>query len=119
MSALAHAVGKLACVNQAGFAQQVSGNAGTTGCQGVKGSKLNLLCSHGLQALRKYAGMVPIVIEQTSRGERAYDIYSRLLKVRVPSRRPPLQSFGRHDMPDGTRTTCIYTTTAKQHVQVV
>ena len=28
-------------------------------------------------------GMVPMVIEQTARGERAYDIYSRLLKDRV------------------------------------
>jgi ATP-dependent Clp protease protease subunit len=28
-------------------------------------------------------GLVPMVIEQTSRGERAYDIYSRLLKERV------------------------------------
>ncbi|MGA1561471.1 MAG: ATP-dependent Clp endopeptidase proteolytic subunit ClpP [Gammaproteobacteria bacterium] len=28
-------------------------------------------------------GMVPMVIEQSSRGERAYDIYSRLLKERV------------------------------------
>jgi ATP-dependent Clp protease protease subunit len=28
-------------------------------------------------------GMVPMVVEQTSRGERAYDIYSRLLKERV------------------------------------
>jgi ATP-dependent Clp protease, protease subunit len=27
--------------------------------------------------------LVPIVIEQTSRGERAYDIYSRLLKERI------------------------------------
>ena len=27
--------------------------------------------------------LVPIVIEQTSRGERSYDIYSRLLKERV------------------------------------
>jgi len=27
--------------------------------------------------------MVPMVVEQTSRGERAYDIYSRLLKERV------------------------------------
>ena len=27
--------------------------------------------------------LVPIVIEQTSRGERSYDIYSRLLKDRV------------------------------------
>ena len=28
-------------------------------------------------------GLVPIVVEQTGRGERAYDIYSRLLKERV------------------------------------
>ncbi|MBN2468997.1 MAG: ATP-dependent Clp endopeptidase proteolytic subunit ClpP [Deltaproteobacteria bacterium] len=27
--------------------------------------------------------MIPIVVEQTSRGERAYDIYSRLLKDRI------------------------------------
>ena len=27
--------------------------------------------------------LVPIVVEQTSRGERAYDIYSRLLKDRI------------------------------------
>ena len=33
----------------------------------------------GPQAL----GMVPMVIEQSGRGERAYDIYSRLLKERV------------------------------------
>ena len=27
--------------------------------------------------------LVPIVVEQTSRGERSYDIYSRLLKERL------------------------------------
>jgi ATP-dependent Clp protease, protease subunit len=31
----------------------------------------------------KALGLIPMVIEQTSRGERAYDIYSRLLKERV------------------------------------
>lgn len=30
-------------------------------------------------------GMVPMVIEQSGRGERAYDIYSRLLKERIIS----------------------------------
>lgn len=35
--------------------------------------------SGGIQALN----LVPMVVEQTSRGERAYDIYSRLLKERV------------------------------------
>ena len=29
------------------------------------------------------SNLVPIVIEHTSRGERSYDIYSRLLKDRV------------------------------------
>ena len=28
-------------------------------------------------------GLVPMVVEQTSRGERSYDIYSRLLKERI------------------------------------
>lgn len=28
-------------------------------------------------------GLVPIVVEQTGRGERAFDIFSRLLKERI------------------------------------
>jgi len=39
--------------------------------EGYKSNKINNL------------GLVPMVVEQTSRGERAYDIYSRLLKERV------------------------------------
>ncbi len=35
--------------------------------------------SHSINNL----GLVPIVVEQTSRGERSFDIYSRLLKERV------------------------------------
>src|SRR3546814_19521195 len=35
--------------------------------------------SHETKALN----LVPMVVEQTSRGERAYDLYSRLLKERV------------------------------------
>ncbi len=34
-------------------------------------------------AIRNASGLVPMVIEQTSRGERSYDIYSRLLKERI------------------------------------
>jgi ATP-dependent Clp protease protease subunit len=30
-----------------------------------------------------YSGLVPMVVEQTSRGERAYDIYSRLLRDNI------------------------------------
>lgn len=36
------------------------------------------------EALEIYdSGLVPMVVEQTGRGERAYDIYSRLLKERI------------------------------------
>ena len=30
-----------------------------------------------------YNTLIPMVVEQTNRGERAYDIYSRLLKERI------------------------------------
>jgi ATP-dependent Clp protease protease subunit len=30
-----------------------------------------------------YSVLVPMVVEQTTRGERAYDIYSRLLKENI------------------------------------
>lgn len=33
--------------------------------------------------IEEVAGLVPMVIEQTNRGERSYDIYSRLLKERI------------------------------------
>lgn len=33
--------------------------------------------------IKAASGLVPMVIEQTSRGERSYDIYSRLLKERI------------------------------------
>lgn len=35
--------------------------------------------------------LVPVVIEQTSRGERSFDIYSRLLKEREERRGSPWQ----------------------------
>ena len=37
--------------------------------------------------------LVPYVIEQTSRGERSYDIYSRLLKDRTFSLGKRLRTF--------------------------
>ncbi len=37
----------------------------------------------GQQDIEAAGGLVPMVVEQTSRGERAYDIYSRLLKERI------------------------------------
>ena len=33
--------------------------------------------------MREQSALVPMVVEQTSRGERSYDIYSRLLKERI------------------------------------
>lgn len=39
--------------------------------------------SHAGLSLPELSALVPMVVEQTSRGERAYDIYSRLLKERV------------------------------------
>ena len=38
---------------------------------------------HNLAPDVEASGLVPMVVEQSSRGERAYDIYSRLLKERV------------------------------------
>ncbi|KAJ3682294.1 hypothetical protein LUZ60_014867 [Juncus effusus] len=35
------------------------------------------------RSFARHYGLVPMVIEQTSRGERAYDIFSRLLKERI------------------------------------
>src|SRR5271169_3523821 len=38
--------------------------------------------------------LVPMVVEQTNRGERAYDIYSRLLKERVIFITGPIEDYG-------------------------
>ena len=37
--------------------------------------------------------LVPIVVEQTARGERSYDIYSRLLKERVVFAVGPVEDY--------------------------
>lgn len=36
-----------------------------------------------MSSIQLASGLVPMVVEQTARGERAYDIYSRLLKERI------------------------------------
>jgi ATP-dependent Clp protease protease subunit len=49
-----------------------------------KSSYLSFLLKNQIHTNEKlFMPMVPIVIEQTGRGERAYDIYSRLLKERI------------------------------------
>ena len=39
--------------------------------------------SNKLSAPIEKSALIPMVVEQTSRGERSYDIYSRLLKERI------------------------------------
>jgi len=41
------------------------------------------MMDNSLGLIRNTSGLVPMVIEQTARGERSYDIYSRLLKERI------------------------------------
>jgi ATP-dependent Clp protease protease subunit len=41
------------------------------------------MTAYSNDVIRNASGLVPMVIEQTSRGERSYDIYSRLLKERI------------------------------------
>ena len=41
-----------------------------------------------------HSALIPMVIEQTPRGERAYDIYSRLLKERVIFLTGPVEDYG-------------------------
>src|SRR5688572_31356625 len=56
-----------------------------------KAGTMNNSSSHGFSSkrsefsarLEEYSALVPIVVEQTARGERSYDIYSRLLKERI------------------------------------
>jgi ATP-dependent Clp protease protease subunit len=38
--------------------------------------------------------LVPVVVESTSKGERAYDIYSRLLKERIIMLNGPIEDYG-------------------------
>ena len=41
------------------------------------------MSGYSIDQIRNTSGLVPMVIEKTSRGERSYDIYSRLLKERI------------------------------------
>lgn len=43
--------------------------------------------------LRSFTNYIPVVIEQTPRGERAYDIFSRLLKERIVSVSGPIEDY--------------------------
>lgn len=45
------------------------------------------------RTLTMHSQLVPMVVEQTSRGERAYDIYSRLLKERIVFIGTPIDDY--------------------------
>jgi ATP-dependent Clp protease protease subunit len=47
------------------------------------GDFMSPLASAGLGLQQTQAGLVPIVIEQSNRGERSFDIFSRLLRERI------------------------------------
>ncbi|KAJ8713883.1 hypothetical protein PYW08_007503 [Mythimna loreyi] len=59
------------------YVRQIARSACSIGSR--SGNALRLISTN--QPLR--IGMIPIVVEQTGRGERAYDIYSRLLRERI------------------------------------
>ena len=44
--------------------------------------------------------LVPVVVEQTNRGERSFDIYSRLLKERIVFLGTPIDDQVRHVLVD-------------------
>ena len=52
------------------------------------GNRIKFICNKKVlikmyDPVETYMNLVPMVVEQTSRGERAYDIFSRLLKERI------------------------------------
>ncbi len=56
-------------------------------------SQRELFATPGLSLQEIQAALVPIVVEQTARGERSYDIYSRLLKDRVIFMVGPVEDY--------------------------
>jgi ATP-dependent Clp protease protease subunit len=52
-----------------------------------------LFAAPGLSLQEIQAQLVPIVVEQTARGERSYDIYSRLLKERIIFLTGPVEDY--------------------------
>jgi len=51
------------------------------------------MSDNGVSNAPRALNLVPMVIEQTARGERAYDIYSRLLKERVVFLVGPVEDY--------------------------
>ncbi|KAF2322633.1 hypothetical protein GH714_025531 [Hevea brasiliensis] len=58
-------------------------------------NKIPLLSNPSMRATRAYS-LIPMVIEHSSRGERAYDIFSRLLKERIVCINGPINDDTAH-----------------------
>jgi ATP-dependent Clp protease protease subunit len=56
-------------------------------------SQFNNSDAYDRKRVEEYAALVPIVVEQTARGERSYDIYSRLLKERIVFLTGPVEDY--------------------------
>jgi ATP-dependent Clp protease protease subunit len=56
-------------------------------------SKFDANDAYDRKRVEEYAALVPIVVEQTARGERSYDIYSRLLKDRIVFLTGPVEDY--------------------------
>ena len=56
----------------------------------------HLKAEHMQDPVETYMNLVPMVVEQTARGERAYDIFSRLLKERIVFINGPIHSGMSH-----------------------
>jgi len=56
-------------------------------------SQREMFATPGLSLQEIQAALVPIVVEQTARGKRSYDIYSRLLKDRVIFMVGPVEDY--------------------------
>jgi ATP-dependent Clp protease protease subunit len=56
-------------------------------------SQFNSSDVYDRKRVEEYAALVPIVVEQTARGERSYDIYSRLLKERIVFLTGPVEDY--------------------------
>ena len=59
----------------------IRSDAGRRRSRGARRGRPGYRRNHGGDVMKDY--LVPVVVEQTSRGERSFDIYSRLLKERI------------------------------------
>lgn len=59
----------------------IAGHLNHKGCTSLVSR--NNVTGSATRTSKRFLGLIPMVVEQSGRGERAYDIYSRLLKERI------------------------------------